>query len=289
MKPGDVERILQLGADAGCTEALFTFGEHPEEVEGFSYYLDQIGYASILEYCRSMSEIAIRYGLLPHTNAGLMTREELLYLKDMNASMGLMLETTADIPAHKNSPGKLASRRIEMIEEAGRLHIPFTTGLLIGIGETLDDRSESLKVIADIHRRYENIQEVIIQNFCPKPGTNMSTFPGASYQDMVETVRLASTILPPDISIQIPPNLADAERIIKYGVTDLGGISPVTIDYVNPEHPWPALREIRQMTAGYDLRERLCIYPGYINKGWFPDSLKDLIFKLEDRIRMRGS
>jgi len=289
ISPGDVEKILRTGAEAGCTEALFTFGEHPEEVAGFSEQLMQIGYSSILEYCKGMSEIAIRYGLLPHTNAGIMTREELVYLKECNASMGLMLETTADLPAHRNCPGKNPKARIKTMEEAGKLGIPFTTGLLVGIGETIKDRRESLEVIADLHRRYDNIQEIIIQNFCPKPGTDMSAFPGATLQDMQETVRLAASILPTDISIQIPPNLADAGKILPCGVTDLGGISPVTIDYVNPEHPWPGLDTIKEISNGYVLRERLCIYPKYINKGWYPERLRDLIFSLENRIKLRGS
>ncbi|MDD1725151.1 MAG: 7,8-didemethyl-8-hydroxy-5-deazariboflavin synthase CofG, partial [Methanospirillum sp.] len=241
--PDEVESILRRGAEAGCTEALFTFGERPEEVAGFSEYLRVLGYSSILEYCYVMAERAISYGLLPHTNAGVLAYHELKYLKRVNASMGLMLETTADLPAHRNSPGKNPKKRIEMIQEAGRLRIPFTTGLLIGIGETLSDRRDSLLVIAELHRRYGHIQEVIIQNFCPKPDTGMQSFPGATLQDMQETVRMAAKILPRDIAIQIPPNLADAKKILPCGVTDLGGISPVTIDYVNPEHPWPALTE----------------------------------------------
>lgn len=284
LPPDEVIRILKEGAKAGCTEALFTFGEHPEEVRGFTRYLEEYGYATILEYCHAMAERAIEFGLLPHTNAGVMTEDELRYLQDVNASMGLMLETTADIPAHRNCPGKVPKARIETIEAAGRLKIPFTTGLLIGIGETRADRKESLEVIAGLHRRFGHIQEVIIQNFCPKPGTDMSAFPGATLSEMQETVRMAAEILPSDIAVQIPPNLADAEKILPCGVTDLGGISPVTIDFVNPEHPWPALDEIRKLTRGYTLRERLCIYPQYIKQGWYPTRMRDCIISLESRI-----
>ena len=235
-----------------------------------------------------MSLRALAHGMLPHTNAGVMTAAEMQTLQPLNASMGLMLETTADIPAHRGCPGKIPEVRIAMIENAGRLKIPFTTGLLIGIGETREDRADSLRVIRDLHKRYDHIQEVIIQNFCPKPGTQMAHFPGATTTDIQDTVMLAAEILPEDISIQIPPNLADARSILSCGVTDLGGVSPITPDYVNPEHPWPGVEELRVLTSGYDLRERLCIYPKYIKKGWFSPGLKDLIMKLEDRVNKRG-
>ncbi|WP_371816493.1 7,8-didemethyl-8-hydroxy-5-deazariboflavin synthase CofG [Methanospirillum purgamenti] len=289
LSPDEVLQILRRGAEAGCTEALFTFGERPEEVDGFLPFLEQFGYSSILEYCHAMAEEALRIGLLPHTNAGVMTADEMKFLSDVNASMGLMLETTADIPAHRNCLGKEPGRRIAMIEDAGRLKIPFTTGILLGIGETPSDRRQSLQVIADLHKKYGHIQEIIIQNFCPKPGTKMSAFPGASLRDMQETVRMAKEILPPDIAIQIPPNLADAEKILPCGVTDLGGISPVTIDYVNPEHPWPAFDELAALTKGYTLQERLCIYPQFIRKGWYHDKIRDRIISLENTIHMRGS
>lgn len=286
--PGDLEEILVRGETFGCTEALFTFGERPEAVPGFAPYLKKIGYETILEYCIAISERAIAHGMLPHTNAGILTSEEMETLHPLNASMGLMLETTADIPAHRGSPGKAPEVRIAMIEDAGRLRIPFTTGLLIGIGENAEDRAESLRVIGDLHRRYDHIQEVIIQNFCPKPGTEMAAYPGATTGIMQDTVRLADEILPADISIQIPPNLVDARSILSCGVTDLGGVSPVTPDYVNPEHPWPGIGELRTLTSGYTLRERLCIYPKYIRRGWYPPELKDLIMSLENRINERG-
>lgn len=286
--PQDIEQILIRGEAFGCTEALFTFGERPEEVPGFMPYLEQWGYHTILEYCRAMSERAIAHGMLPHTNAGVMTSEEMAALQPLNASMGLMLETTADIVAHQGSPGKVPEVRIGMTEDAGRLKIPFTTGLLIGIGENRQDRIDSLQVIADIHQRYDHIQEIIIQNFCPKPGTKMAAFPGADTAVMQDTVILADEILPADISIQIPPNLIDAPSILSNGVTDLGGVSPVTPDYVNPEHPWPGIDELRRLTTGYSLRERLCIYPKYIRRGWYPPGLKDLIMRLENRVNERG-
>ena len=162
------------GSELGCTEALFTFGEKPESEPGFPAHIRAMGFETILEYCHALCRESIATGLLPHTNAGVLDYNELEYLKPVNASMGLMLETTARVPAHLNSPGKLPEARIETIENAGKLKIPFTTGLLLGIGETMEDREESLTVIRDLHRKYDHIQEVIIQNFCPKPGTPMA-------------------------------------------------------------------------------------------------------------------
>ncbi|HWQ64299.1 MAG TPA: 7,8-didemethyl-8-hydroxy-5-deazariboflavin synthase CofG [Methanospirillum sp.] len=286
--PHQVQEILTKGQMFGCTEALFTFGERPELVPGFQPYLKALGHSTILDYCEEMSKRALEAGLLPHTNAGVLTGEEMERLKPLNASMGLMLETTADIPAHKGSQGKAPEVRIEMIEEAGRQKIPFTTGLLIGIGETREDRRESLQVISDLHRRHDHIQEIIIQNFCPKPGTDMAAYPGATTEIMKDTISLADEILPADISIQIPPNLADSRSLLRFGVTDLGGVSPVTPDYVNPEHPWPGIEELKGLTSGYSLRERLCIYPKYIRKGWYSPGLKDYIMRLENRITERG-
>lgn len=288
MEEKDVLDILSKGASSGCTEALFTFGERPELEPGFNDYLKKTGYDSILEYCYSMSLKAIDAGLLPHTNAGILDYNELQKLKEVNASMGLMLETTADIPAHKNSPGKEPAVRIAMMEDAGKLRIPFTTGLLLGIGETMSDREESLEIIEGLHRRYGHIQEIIIQNFCPKPGTAMEMWPVPGTDEICDTIRLADEILSDDISIQIPPNLIDAKYLIDCGVDDLGGVSPVTIDYVNPEHPWPAIEELKELAGKRVLKERLCIYQKYIEKGWYPSVLSDLIDRLNKDIHNRS-
>ncbi|MEN6611563.1 MAG: 7,8-didemethyl-8-hydroxy-5-deazariboflavin synthase subunit CofG [Methanoregulaceae archaeon] len=281
MRPEQVRETLIRGASLGCTEALFTFGEKPEEEPGFSDYLTRIGYRSILDYCYAMCEAAINAGLLPHTNAGILTRDEMAVLKKVNASMGIMLETTARLEAHANSPGKDPEVRLAMIADAGRLRIPFTTGLLLGIGETMHDREESLEAIRNLHRTYGHIQEVIIQNFCPVEGTRMGSARPIGYEDYRTVIRMAREILPSDIAVQIPPNLADASRLIECGVNDLGGVSPVTIDYVNPDHPWPEIENLKEIVGTATLRERLCIYPQYIEKGWYPPRLAALISRLQ--------
>jgi FO synthase subunit 1 len=289
MAKEEVETTLRHGAAAGCTEALFTFGERPEEEPGFKNYLKPLGYATILDYCEAMCRKSIEYGVLPHTNAGILTLEEMEHLRSVNASMGLMLETTARIPAHATSKGKEPEVRLEMMEDAGKLKIPFTTGLLLGIGETIKDREESLFAIRDIHRRYHHIQEIIIQNFCPKPGTPMAGQPIPRTDEICATIRMAREILPRDIAIQIPPNLIDAASLIPCGVDDLGGVSPLTIDYVNPEHPWPAFEELRVIAGEAELRERLCIYPQYIERGWYHADLQPLINRLAQTVKLRSS
>ncbi|PKL58479.1 MAG: 7,8-didemethyl-8-hydroxy-5-deazariboflavin synthase subunit CofG [Methanomicrobiales archaeon HGW-Methanomicrobiales-5] len=289
MEQGEVEKTLRHGAAMGCTEALFTFGERPEEEPGFKKYFGHLGYGTILDYCEAMCKKSIEYGVLPHTNAGILTFEEMERLRTVNASMGLMLETTAQIPAHRTSKGKVPEVRLAMMEDAGKLKIPFTTGLLLGIGETMADREESLHAIRDIHRRYHHIQEIIIQNFCPKPGTPMANQPVPTTDEICTTIRMAREILPEDIAIQIPPNLIDATLLIACGVNDLGGVSPLTIDYVNPEHPWPGIEELKTIAGDAELKERLCIYPQYIEKGWYHPGLQPLINRLEQTIKQRGS
>jgi FO synthase subunit 1 len=287
LAPEVVEDTIKKGAALGCTEALFTFGERPELEPGFAEYLRKTGYRRFPDYVYAMCERSIEYGVLPHTNAGILTYDEMAKLREVNASMGIMLETTADIPAHRNSPGKKPEVRIAMIEDAGRLKIPFTTGLLLGIGETPADREESLTVIRDLHRRFGHIQEVIIQNFCPKPGTPMAGNPVPTTQEICATIRLAHEILPRDIAIQIPPNLIDAQVLIPCGVDDLGGVSPLTIDYVNPEHPWPEIGRLKDLIGDADLRERLCIYPQFIERGWYPPVLQPLINRLAHTLDQR--
>ncbi len=288
MTPEEVEAVLVLGKKTGCTEALFTFGEHPEEEPGFDSYLKKTGYETILDYCEAMCRVSIKHGILPHTNAGILSYNELKLLRTVNASMGLMLETIAQIPAHKGSKGKDPQIRLAMLEDAGKLKIPFTTGLLLGIGETVTDREASLEAIADIHRKYGHIQEIILQNFCPKNNTPMAAFRVPDTKEICDTIKMARRILPKEIAIQVAPNLIDASRLIACGVDDLGGISPITIDYVNPEHPWPALEELKKIVGDATLQERLCIYPRFIRKGWFDPGLQPLINRLDQDIRTKS-
>jgi FO synthase subunit 1 len=287
MAPDAVERIIREGAALKCTEALFTFGERPELESGFGAYLQKAGYHQFLDYLYAMCRYSIGCGVLPHTNAGILTYEEMEWLREVNASMGIMLETTADVPAHQNSPGKQPEVRLSMIEDAGKLKIPFTTGLLVGIGETTADREESLGAIRDLHRRYRHIQEVIIQNFCPKPGTPMAGAPEPAAEEICTTIHIAREILPREIAIQIPPNLIDAQELIPCGVDDLGGVSPLTIDYVNPGHPWPEIERLMDLIGNAKLKERLCIYPRFIKRGWYHPNLQPLINRLAHTLDQR--
>jgi FO synthase subunit 1 len=283
MTPEEIIPILENGVKAGCTEALFTFGEYAEEVPEYREWLKELGYSSTLEYLLFLCETAIDTGILPHTNAGIMTRFELEALKPLNASMGLMLESTAVLDAHKDCPGKIPERRLDTIREAGKLQIPYTTGLLIGIGEKREDRIESLEAIAGLHREYGHIQEVIIQNFAPKAGTAMEHFPEPAAEEMTDTILLARQVLPPDVAVQVAPNLIDPETLISKGVTDLGGISPLTIDWINPEAEWPDVRDLQKKLGNTLLQERLPIYPQYVKRKWYSERIGGLIEQLSDR------
>jgi FO synthase subunit 1 len=282
MRPEEIIPILENGVKTGCTEVLFTFGEYAEEVPGYKKLLKELGYSSTLEYLLFLCETAIEIGILPHTNAGIMNRSELETLKPLNASMGLMLESTATLVAHENCCGKAPERRLHTIREAGKLQIPYTTGLLVGIGEKREDRIKSLEIIADLHREYGHIQEVIIQNFVPKPGTPMENFPEPTVEEIIDTVFLTRQILPSDMAVQVAPNLIDPSSLIKKGATDLGGISPLTIDWINPEAKWPVLKDLQDKLGDILLRERLPIYPQYIKKRWYSKRIGKLIGQLSD-------
>lgn len=279
----EIRQILENGQRAGCTEALFVFGEYADEVPEYLKELKGLGYSNTIEYVSDLCELAIDIGLLPHTNAGILTEQELKALKPLNVSMGLMLETTAELKAHNDSPGKVPSKRIEMIRTAGKLKIPFTTGILVGIGETKEQRIHSLETIAEIQNEFGHIQEVIIQNFMPKKGTLMEDHAPPSKDEMIETVSLAKKILPETIAIQVAPNLIDPYTLIKAGATDLGGISPTTIDWINPEAEWPDVIELQNMTKEIELKERLPIYPQYIEQKWYSSNLFNIIGTLADK------
>ncbi len=282
MSMEEIVPILQEGVKAGCTEVLFTFGEYAEEVPEYKEWLTDTGYSSTVEYVKDLCEKAIEIGILPHTNAGVLNYTELETLKPLNASMGLMLETTADVDAHIDCPGKMIDNRVKTIRYAGQLEIPFTTGILVGIGETIDDRINSLQLIDEIHQEYGHIQEVIIQNFKPKPGTRMENWPTPSDEEMMQTVLIAREILSEDITIQVAPNLIDPYILIQCGANDLGGVSPTTIDWINPEADWPEIDELKESVREMELKERLPIYPQYIKKGWYSDEISNLIGMLAD-------
>ena len=281
LSPAEVTDILERGARAGCSEALFTFGERPEEVSGFMPLLNELGYDSIIDYLVELCKLSISIGLLPHSNPGILEREKLEKLKPYNASMGLMLETMGIVDAHEGCLGKVPKMRIETIMTAGELGIPFTTGILVGIGETWEDRVRSIRAIRDVHEESGNVQEVIIQNFIPKPGSKMASWHAPGIGEMIKTVSMARQNLPEDVAIQVSPNLVHPKELVRCGASDLGGISPETIDYINPESPWPDIRKLQDM-VGIPLRERLPIYPQYVKKKWYSKEIAPLIRELSD-------
>jgi FO synthase len=266
--------VAAQGAQLGCKEALFTLGERPElRYRAARAWLDEQGFASTLHYVAHVAAaVRDRTGLLPHINAGCMSAEEMALLRPVSASMGLMLESTAERLAekggpHYGSPDKLPRVRLETLAEAGRQKVPFTTGLLIGIGETRQERIDALQAIAELHGRYGHIQEVIIQNFVPKPGTIMAHAPAAAREELLWSIAAARLVLGAHMSIQAPPNLSPAPlpELIGAGINDWGGVSPLTPDYVNPEMPWPEIERLRSESerGGKMLVERLTIYPAY--------------------------
>ncbi len=289
MTTDEVRALLSKAKNA--SEALFTFGEKPDVYDDVRRKLRKMGYSKFLEFVRDMNELAVKMGLLPHTNAGVLSYEELKMLKPYNASMGLMLEQAVELECHALSPGKKPEVRIRTIKNAGKLEIPFTTGILVGIGETHYDRIYSLEVIADLHENYGHVQEVIVQPFRPKKGTPMQDRKPPSDEELLGVVREARRILPEDVAIQIPPNLvSDVYPFVKAGANDLGGISEVTPDYINPEHPWPSVSELKESLGNeFLLRERLPIYPKFVKMGWFSDEIADLIYRLADEEGLRCS
>jgi FO synthase subunit 1 len=265
--PAEVREIARTGAEAGCTEALFTFGDDPDDrYTGIHDQLDAWGHDSIHSYLREACEIALEEGLLPHANPGDQTREQMAQVSDLNASMGVMLETTADVAAHSGPRVKEPAQRLATIRTAGELGVPFTTGILVGIGEDWRDRAVSLLAIRALHERYGHVQEVIVQ-----PVVENDRWHGGSpdLATLRRTVAMARVALPESVSLQVPPNLAPARELLDCGIDDLGGVSPVTDDHINPEYAWPALEELRAIAAdaGVPLRERLPVYERYLPAG----------------------
>jgi FO synthase len=296
MTPPEVTASLLEGEAQGCIEALYCLGDKPEGA--FSAYrrtLATIGRSSTVDYLDWAAREALAHGLLPHTNAGVLSVQDMQLLRTTNVSLGLMLENISPrlcekgMPHHR-APDKRPERRVRMIEEAGQLAIPFTTGILIGIGETRRERVESLLAIRALHTRHGHIQEVIVQNFTPRPSIVMQDTIEQSDLEMQHAVVLARLILPSEISLQAPPNLnpARTSMLIRAGLNDFGGISPVTPDYINPRHPWPHLTQLAAACAreGFALRPRLPIYDRYVAQaGWLDDRLRAPVSRALERLR----
>jgi 7,8-didemethyl-8-hydroxy-5-deazariboflavin synthase CofG subunit len=293
MMPDEIAQWSRRGAELGCKEALMCLGDKPEVAfKEYRETLKSLGVRTTIEYVGRACEIALEEGLLPHTNAGLMTLEEMRALRPLNASMGLMLENIsprlrASGGVHQAAPDKDPALRMKMIDEAGALKIPFTTGILIGIGETVAERALSLTAIRDSHERYGHIQEVIVQNFRAKPEIAMAEAPEPDAYDMARAIATARLVMGPHVSVQAPPNLSpnQIELFLSAGINDWGGISPLSKDYVNPEAPWPHLERLgeRCARAGFNLKERLAIYPQYINDEWLDPAVATKVRAIWDR------
>ncbi|MEW2292054.1 bifunctional FO biosynthesis protein CofGH [Streptomyces sp. NPDC006743] len=296
MSPDEVLDIARRGAALGCKEALITLGDKPEDRwPEAREWLDAHGYDDTIAYVRAVSiRILEETGLLPHLNPGVLSWTDFQRLKPVAPSMGMMLETTAtrlwSEPGgpHHGSPDKEPAVRLRVLEDAGRSSVPFTSGILIGIGETFEERAESLFALRKVARAHHGVQELIIQNFRAKPDTAMRGMPDAELDDLVATVAVARHIMGPAACLQAPPNLVDGEyeRLIAAGIDDWGGVSPLTIDHVNPERPWPQIDQLRERSAaaGFELRERLCVYPEFVTRGepWLDPRLLPHVRALAD-------
>ena len=290
MSTDEVLAVARAGAEAGCHEALFTLGEFPEDRYGVARdWLDEHGFASTVDYVAHAAQLVLdETGLLPHVNAGALGREDLARLRQVSPSQGMMIESlNPDLPAHRGAPDKDPERRLATLHMAGELAIPFTTGILVGIGESRADRIVALEAIATAHERYGHVQEVIVQNFVPKPGTLMRDHPACPVDVLVETIELARQILPASVHLQAPPNLVDDPGVLlDAGIDDFGGISPVTADHVNPEKPWPHVDELRAAVEarGLALAPRLTIYPEYAldPQQWLDEGLRFAVLDRSD-------
>ena len=291
----EVLAIARAGAAAGCTEALFTLGDKPElRYKVARAELAALGCETTLEYLGRVAKLVLdETGLLPHLNPGVMSRDELVALRPVAASMGIMLETVSDRLSAKGgphwaSPDKVPARRLETIELAGELRIPFTSGILIGIGETRAERIEALEALRVLHERHGHLQEVIVQNFRAKPGTRMASHPEPSLDDHLWTIAAARLLLPADVSVQAPPNLAydDFPRLLDAGIDDWGGVSLVTIDHVNPEAPWPGRDRLAAATRsrGLELAPRLPVYPRYLSGAWLDPNVLPTALRASDAL-----
>src|SRR5271156_4986487 len=290
MMPGEIAEWSREGRKQGCKEALMCLGDKPEVAfREYRETLSALGAHSTIEYVGQACAIALQEGLLPHTNAGLMSADEMRALRPLNASMGLMLENISPRlrgrgGVHQAAPDKDPVLRMSMIEQAGALKIPFTTGILLGIGETPAERAQSLVAIRDLHERHGHIQEVIIQNFRAKPEIRMANAPEPDEFEMARAIATARLVLGGAMNVQAPPNLSphEIELFLSAGINDWGGISPLTKDYVNPEAPWPHLARLHERcaTAGFRLKERLATYPEFIGEQWIDAAMMPAIDRL---------
>jgi len=294
LTPDEVLAIARRGAELGCHEALFTLGEEPEDrYPQAAEWLAANGYASTVDYLVAAAGLVLEEtGLLPHANAGALSQPDLERLRTVSQSQGMMIETLAarlGEPGgpHHGAPDKTPERRLATLESAGRARIPFTTGILVGIGETRAERVDALIAIADAHRRHGHVQEVIVQNFLPKPGTSMHRADACPPDELLWSIAAARMLLPDDVHLQAPPNLSDdLAPLLAAGIDDWGGVSPVTIDHVNPERPWPALERLQAATeaAGHVLAPRLTIYPEFVREPatWFDAAVRTPVLVVSD-------
>ena len=290
----EVLAVCEAGARLGCKEALLSLGDKPEaRFPEHRDWLSRHGYRTTMHYVRAACEVIVEHTpLLPHANPGLMSERDLLGLRETNASVGIMLESVADrlgAPGgpHDRAPDKVPDRRLRTIEAAGRLGIAFTTGILIGIGETRAERVDALLAIRALHERYGHVQEVIVQNFRAKPRIPMAAHPEPTLDELRRTIAVARLLLGSTMNVQAPPNLSPSTypALIAAGLNDWGGVSPLTIDYINPEAPWPHLTTLDRATAaaGAELRERLAIYPEFIGRpGFVPERLRSRVAEYVD-------
>jgi 7,8-didemethyl-8-hydroxy-5-deazariboflavin synthase CofG subunit len=286
MTPDEVLAVARAGRKAGCKEALFSLGDKPElRYPEYREWLELRGFRSTIEYLRAMCQLVFEEtGLLPHANPGVLSRQEMEQLRPVNASMGMMLETASTRllavgQAHHRCPDKVPKIRLEAIETAGELKIPFTTGILIGIGETLDERVEALFALREMNEKHGHIQEVIVQNFRAKADTLFANREEPTTLDVARTVAVARLIFGNMVNLQVPPNLSQDGYgfYLLSGINDWGGISPVTRDFINPEMAWPQIAALGAVTrqAGFELRERLATYPEYLSDPmWMADALR---------------
>ena len=299
MSPAEVREWLDRAHEQGCSEALFCLGDKPERsFPSYRAELAALGFDGTVDYLCFASRLALERDLLPHTNAGVLSEDDMRRLRPVNVSLGLMLENVSErlcepgMPHHR-APDKRPELRIAMIDAAGRLRIPFTTGVLVGIGETRRERVESLLAIRELYRRYGHVQEVIVQNFTPRPQVRMKGVAEPVDAEMARTVALARMILDADVSVQAPPNLNPhrTSLLLDAGINDFGGISPVSPDYISPRHPWPRLDELGDACAarGFELGPRVAVYDSFLKKDGFVDPmLVPTVQRERQRLRTAG-